>query len=159
MLFIHIIYAHTDNMDSSILYALMVAIGIFLAILPFGVFIGLTQLLSANADDGRLLVVLFLAAAVIMFGTSLGSFALIQKNNCGSVKNMTQVATNAGIATAIQTFVLFLAWLITPLRNIIMNLFPTELDASVRNALGYSYYGFWGGLFGIAIGGTFSAVC
>lgn len=146
-------------MDNSILYGLMIVVAILMAILPFGVFIGFTRLLATDYNDGRLIVIMFLLATIFMFGISLGSFALVQHANCGSIKNMSQISINASIATAFEIGALFLAWLIAPLRNIIVNLIPQSLDGAIQNALGYSYYGFWGALFGIAIGGTFSAVC
>lgn len=146
-------------MDNSILYAIMIAVAILMAILPFGIFIGLANIVGATADDSRLLAVLFLGATLIMFLVCFGSFALIQRANCNSIKNYSQIATNAAIAAAFEAGALLLSWLFTPMRNIITGLFPMELEKSVQNALGFSYYGFWGALFGVAIGGTFSAVC
>lgn len=146
-------------MDQSILYVVMIALGFLMAGVPFGVFTGLGTLLGAAADDPRLFAVYLLGSAVLMFAFSFGAFALIQNTNCGSVKNYKQISANAGIATALQTGMALLATFVPFLRNIVVNLLPPDVDAHIRDAVGYSYFNFWGALFGTAIGGAASAVC
>lgn len=146
-------------MDNTVLYAIMLAAAIFMTALPFLVFMGLATMIGATADDGRLLITMFLASAAIMYLICLGAFTLVQKYNCGSVKNMQQVASNAGLATGIQVGSLALAWLIPGLRGIVSNLFPPDIEANISTSLGYAYFGFWGALFGTAIGGTLSGMC
>ena len=146
-------------MDQSILYAVMIALGFLMAMAPFAVFTGLGTLLETTVEDSRLLVVFLLGSAVLMFACSFGAFALIQKVNCGSVKNYQQVSANAGIATALQTGMALLATFVPFLRNIVVNLLPPDLDPRIRDAVGYGYFNFWGALFGTAIGGAASAAC
>ena len=146
-------------MDNTLLYAIMIVVSLLMAILPFGVFLGLGTLLGVNSSDARLLTVFFLGALVISYLTALGTFTLIQRQNCNGVKNMKQVASNAGIATAIQAGVLALCYFIPGLRSLVTNLFPLDLDVRIQDALGYGYYTFWAALFGTALGGTLSGVC
>jgi len=146
-------------MNQSVLYAMMAALGMIMAILPFGVFMGLGTAIGAPASDPRILVVFFLGALVISYLLSLGAFSVIQKSSCGQVKNMKQVATNASIALGIQALTLLLVWLIPSLRGIVSGLFPPDLDPAIRESVAYSYFSFWAALFGTAIGGTLSGVC
>jgi len=145
-------------MNQGILYAIMIGVGVLMAILPYGVFMGLATLLGVGSNDPRILATFFLAAIVLTYLLSLGAFALVQKENCGSI-DMKRVAANAGIAAAIQTGTLTIVGLFSSFREIITNLFPLELDPSIKDALGYSYYTFWASVFGIAVGGTLSGIC
>jgi hypothetical protein len=146
-------------MDNTLLYAIMIVVSLLMAILPFGVFLGLGTLLGVDSSDTRLLVVFFLAALVISYLTALGTFTLVQRQNCGGVKNMKQVASNAGIALGIQAGALALCFFIPGLRSLVTNLFPLDLDVRIQDSLGYGYYTFWAALFGTALGGTLSGVC
>jgi len=146
-------------MDTSLLIVMMLCAGVLLAFFPFAVFYGLTMLLGAQSNDPRLLIVYVIGSAVLMYAVSLGAFALLQRSNCGSVKNMRQVAINASISAAIQTVAAAIAVLVPGTLGVVTGLFPVELDATTAAAIGYAYYNLWGALFGTAIGGTFSAVC
>jgi hypothetical protein len=146
-------------MNQSVLYAMMAALGMIMAILPFGIFMGLGTAIGATASDPRLLVVFFLAALVITYLLSLGAFSIIQSSSCGKVKNMKQVAINASIALAIQAGTLLIAWFFPSLRGVVSGLFPPDLDPAIRESVAYSYFSFWAALFGTAVGGTLSGVC
>jgi hypothetical protein len=128
-----------------------------MAMLPFAVFMGLSTLVGSG--DSRILIIYILAALILSYLTALGAFALIQRSNCGSVKNMSQIARNAGISFGIQAFTLLLCWLFPSMRNIVSGLLPPDLDQTILDSVGYSYYSFWASLFGTAIGGTLSGVC
>ena len=143
----------------TMVYVMMVSVGLFMAILPFGIFMGLGTAIGATASDPRLLVVFFLAALVITYLLSLGAFSIIQASSCGKVKNMKQVAINASIALAIQAGTLLIAWFFPSLRGVVSGLFPSDLDPAIRESVAYSYFSFWAALFGTAIGGTLSGVC
>lgn len=137
----------------------MIGVSMLMAVLPFAVFLGLGSLFDIASTDIRLLTVFFLGTLVISYLISLGTFTLIQRQNCGSIKNMKQVASNAGIAAGIQAGVLALCYFIPGLRGLITNLFPLDLDSRIQDSLGYGYYTFWAALFGTAVGGTLSGVC
>jgi hypothetical protein len=146
-------------MDNTLLYVIMIGVSMLMAVLPFAVFLGLGSLFDIASTDIRLLSVFFLGTLVISYLISLGTFTLIQRQNCGSIKNMKQVASNAGIAMGIQAGVLALCYFIPGLRGLITNLFPLDLDSRIQDSLGYGYYTFWAALFGTAVGGTLSGVC
>jgi hypothetical protein len=137
----------------------MIVVSLLMAVLPFAIFLGLGSLLGIDSSDSRILSVFILAALVISYLSALGTFTLIQYQNCGSIKNMKQNASNAGIALGIQAGALTLCYFIPGLRHLVTNLFPLDLDPNIQDALGYSYYSFWAALFGTAIGGTLSGVC
>jgi len=146
-------------MDASILTTLMLSVGVLMFMLPFFIFITLGGSLAAVPGDARLLVALFLAGAVLMYLVSAGAFALIQRYNCGKTQSASKIASNAGLSTAVYAGFLALAAFIPRLRSIVTDIISPEVEQNVRDSLGYGYYSFWGSLFGIAIGGTLSAIC
>lgn len=146
-------------MDTSILTTLMLSVGVLMFLLPFFVFIVLGHSLSATQGDPRLLIALFLCGAILMYLVSGAAFTLIQKYNCGKVNSASKIATNAGISTAVYAGFLAAAAFIPSLRGIVTNIISPEVELNIRDSLGYGYYSFWGSLFGIAIGGTLSAIC
>lgn len=146
-------------MDATITYAMMVVIALLMAMLPFGIFMGLASLVGAPAGDLRILATYILTSLILSYLTALGAFALIQRSNCGSVKNMTQVAQNAGLSFGIQAVTMLLCWFFPSMRGIVSGLLPPDLDQAILDSVGYSYYSFWASMFGTAIGGTLSGVC
>ncbi len=146
-------------MDATLVYVIMIALGLLMAVLPFGVFMGLSTLLGRGSGDSSVLLTYFLASLAIGYLAALGAYALIQKTNCGSVKNMKQVATNAGLSTGVQAVILGLIWFFPSMRGLVTGLFSPDSDPIVLDAIGYSYYAFWASLFGTAIGGTLSGIC
>jgi hypothetical protein len=146
-------------MNQSVLYTMMVVVALIMAVLPFGIFMGLGSAIGAPSTDPRLLVVYVLGALVISYLLSLAAFSVIQKTSCGQVKNMKQVAINSSISLAIQGVTLALAVFLPSLRGVVSGLLPTDLDPAILDSMAYSYYSFWAALFGTAIGGTLSGVC
>ncbi len=137
----------------------MSAVSILMGVLPFAIFLGLGSLVEAASGDIRMLSIYFLTALVVSYGTAFGSFALIQRQNCNGIKNLKQVASNAGLATGIQAAALLLCYFLPGLRGLLTNLFPLDLDPRIQDSLGYGYYSLWATLFGTAIGGTLSGIC
>ena len=146
-------------MDNTLLYAVMITASLLMAVLPFAVFLGLGSLVDAASGDIRMLSVYFMVALITTYGVAFGTFALIQRQNCNGIKNLKQVASNAGLATGIQAVALTLCYFIPGMRGLITNLFPLDLDSRMQDSLGYGYYSFWASLFGTAIGGTLSGIC
>jgi hypothetical protein len=133
---------------------------IFLAMIPFGVFMGVaTQFGIESANSTYLLVFLYIITICFSYLGSLGGFALIQSNNCGKVKNMKQIAGNAGMSTLIITVFLTIAVFIPGLRGVVSSLFSPTIDQKVAEAVGYAYYLFWGGLYGFSTGAYMAAMC
>ena len=88
-------------MNTSLLVSLMFACGIFNAILPFLCFTIASTMMMLNIQSWEVIISMYLIVIVVTFGLAMGSFAFLQYDNCKNIK-MKQVATNAGIATAIQ---------------------------------------------------------
>jgi uncharacterized membrane protein len=148
-----------QNMDTSILTSLMLVVGVLMFMLPFFIFIVLGSAFTATANDPRLLFSFLIMGAIIMYLISFGAFSVMQRFNCGKVKSYGKIAENAGISTAIYSGMVALSAVIPWLRGVVTNVISPEVDENVRQSLGYGYYSFWGSLFGIAIGGTFSSIC
>jgi len=147
------------RMDNTVVYAMMITAGLLMACLPFGIFMGLAPTLGIAAGDMKITITYILAALALSFVTAMGANALIQKSNCGAVKDMKRVTANAGIAFGIQAAVLLLCVFVPSVRGLITNILPPDLDQAISDSLGYSYYSFWATLFGVAISGMLSAVC
>ncbi len=127
--------------------------------LPFFIYVSLGNALGAAPSDPRLLATLFIGGAIVLYLVGLGSFALLQRFNCGKIQSFKRVSDNAGLSVAIYSAFLGLAALIPSLRGVVTNILSPEVELNVRESLGYGYYSFWGALFGIAVGGTFSSIC
>jgi hypothetical protein len=146
-------------MNTSILYAVMVCAGLLMAVLPFGIFLGIGTLMGIPSSNIGLKIAYMLGLLAVTYGVSFGSFALIQKSNCGEIKNTKQIALNSLIPMLFNAFLVILVVFIPWFRNVIGNLTPPTMDLSVRDSISYSYYAFWGTVLGIALGGTMSASC
>jgi hypothetical protein len=144
-------------MDNSLVFVMMICVGMLMAVLPFGVFMGLGTVLEIQASDTRLVTCYILLALILSYVLALVAFSLIQSNSTGKY-NIKQVAANAGISLALQSITLFLVWLIPSLRGLVTNLLPPDSEEEVTISIGYSYWSFWAALFSVAIGGTLSGV-
>ena len=127
--------------------------------IPLLVFMGLGSALGTQSSEMRVLVAFFLFAGIVVFLVSLGAFVLMQKEDCGKVQSVGKAANNAGLAMLIQIATLVLVWLITPLRGIVTNLLPPDLDPNISDALGYGYFGAFAGAFSTLVGASFSGMC
>lgn len=146
--------------DQSLIYLIMGLAGLILSGIPFGIYMGVATTMGiTDSSSSSLLLMLYVTVIVVTFLSSLGSYALIQNQNCGKIKNYKQIASNAGITTLIVTLALSVAVFIPFLKNIVGSLVSPDIDPTVKEALGYSYFVFWGGLYGFASGGYMSAVC
>lgn len=146
--------------DQSLLYLIMVLGGIFLGAIPFGVYMGISTIFSiTDPASSQLLVILFLSVLVISYLTGLASLSVIQQNSCGKIKSYKQIAGNAGLSTLIISLVLALAIFIPSLRNIVTGLFSPTIDPLIVQAIGYSYFLFWGGMYGLVTGGYLASNC
>lgn len=147
-------------MDQSLVYLLMVLGGILMAALPFGVYMGGSTVLGiTDPASSQLLLLLFVGTICASYLISLGAMAVIQHNSCGKVKNMKQIAGNAGLSTVLMVLILLVAVYIPGLKGIVTGLFPPTMDPLVGQATSYSYFLFWGAVYGLVIGGYLSANC
>jgi hypothetical protein len=134
--------------------------GLILSGVPFGIYMGIGTMMGiTDSSSSSLLLMLYVTVIALTFLSSAGSFALIQHQSCGKVKNYKQIASNAGISTLIVTLALSIAVFIPFLKNIVGSIISPDIDSNVKEALAYGYFLFWGGLYGFASGGYMSAVC
>jgi hypothetical protein len=147
-------------MDQSLLYLVMILGGILMAAVPFGVFMGGTALFGiSDPASSQLLVILFISVLVISYLTGLAALSVVQANSCGKIKSMKQIAGDAGLSTLIISIVLALAIFFPSLRSLVTGLFSPTIDPVIVQAIGYSYFLFWGALYGLVTGGYLSANC
>ena len=146
-------------MNMGLLIGLMFANAIIMALIPYVGFVSFFNLFNMYPTNTYLLLGIYAAIIIISYGLSFGTFALIQQQNCGSVKNFKQIASNSGIVTGIQAIGMLIAAFVPVLRSFVLSILPNWLGCINRESIAYGYFSFWYALFGIAIGGSFSAVC
>jgi hypothetical protein len=134
--------------------------GILMSAVPFGVYMGGSTVFGlTDPASSQLLVLLFICTLCVSYMVGLASMAVIQQNSCGKVKNMKQVAGNAGLSTVIIILVLAIAVYVPGLKGIVTGLFSPGMDPLVAQSVGYAYFLFWGATYGIVTGGYLSANC
>lgn len=146
-------------MNTAVLYIVMVCASLFMALVPFGVFMGIGSLVGLPSSDIRMILAYVVVLLALAYTMSLLSFTLVQKSNCGEVKNFKQIALNSLVSVGFHVGLLLLVLFVPWFRNIVANLFSPEIDQTLRDSIGYGYYSFWATMFGVALGGTLSASC
>jgi hypothetical protein len=146
-------------MNTTVLYIVMVCASLLMAVLPFGVFMGIGSMVGLPSTDIRMLLAYAVILLIFAYGISLLSFTLIQKSSCGEVKNFKQVSLNSLISLGFHLGLLLLVLFVPWFRNIVGNLFSPEIDQTLRDSVGFGYYSFWATMFGVALGGTLSGSC
>lgn len=128
--------------------------------IPFAVYMGLSTIFQiTDMNSVQLLLTLYVLTSCIVYLSAFGSFMAIQSHNCGKIKNIKQLAGNAGLTTIIVILMLTLAYCIPWLRNIVTGIFPPSNNTNFITALGYAYFLFWGALYGFSTGGFMAANC
>lgn len=147
-------------MDKSLIYLIIGLAGLLFLTIPFGVFMGLaSQFDIQDSNSPYLIVMLYTIVIAVSYISAMGSFTAIQQQSCGSIKSWKQIGGNAGITTIIVVLILSLAVAIPGLRSIVVDLFPPTVDDKMTSAIGYSYFLFFGALYGFATGGFMAANC
>ena len=146
-------------MNSALLFTLMILAAIIMAVLPFGVLMGLGSAIGINGTDYRMIVGYILIGCATSYLTSFGSFALLQKSSCDEIKNIPQISANAGINLLFLVGAFALVGIIPWLRSVITDLLPPDIDPVVKLACVFAYYTAWATAFGFALGGTLSSSC
>lgn len=146
-------------MNSTILYITMIGGGLLMAVLPFGVFMGLGSVLGIPAGDSRIMMSYIALALFISYTLSLGSSAIVQKSNCGEVTDIKKVALTSLFTTGFHVLLLGLAVGFPWFWNVVGSLLPPDTPLELSSAVVMAYYSFWATLFGIAIGGSMSGAC
>ena len=146
-------------MDNSLLYVLMFTMSIVMAAIPWIIFMGIGTLFDITVIDYRLLLAFAVLAIILSFGLSFIVFMIVQKKNCGEVKDYGKISKYAGISAGIQGGILGIVSVITWFKSIVLSVVPPDLDDRIRQSIVFSYYSFWGMLFGTALGGNMSSIC
>jgi hypothetical protein len=146
-------------MDNSLLWLFMFLLAALLAGLPSGYFALAGMVMDATSTSAYFGLVAFLL--IFMFLGTFGFGTLLQSTNCGGVKDMKRVAQNAGIATGIMSGFLLIPVVKIPWLSKIMSglIYGSTGSASSVAAADLGYWGFWGGLYGFAVGGTLAMSC
>ena len=146
-------------MNAGVFYPLLFLAAILMAVVPFAVLLGGTNLLGMEGLDAKLLIAYFAVAAILGYVISFGSFAIFQKSNCDEVKNWKQVSLNALISVGIQLAILGLVMGVPWFRRVVTQIIPPDTPEPVQQSLAYGYYAFWSTLMGVGLGGTLSSSC
>jgi hypothetical protein len=146
-------------MNMGLLIGLMFANAVIIALIPYIGFVSFFNLYKMGTTNTYLLLGIYITILIVSYGLSFGSFALIQSETCGSVKNFKQIASNSAIVSGIQGIGMLIAAFVPILRSFVHSILPNWLGHINRESIAYGYFAFWYALFGIAIGGSFSAVC
>lgn len=139
----------------------LAAQGFFMVLFAFAFVYGLASLLGIGEDamDIRITFFFFAVSCIVLYGTSFGIFAGVQKDSCGEVKNWSQIAMNAAIPTLVQVVLLSIVLFVPWFQNIVGDLLPPDTPAFGKSATAFAYYTFWATLLGGALGGTLSGSC
>jgi hypothetical protein len=146
-------------MNMTFTIAMLICMFLLMFTIPFLVFMGLGSALGAQPDEIRVLISYFLFAGIVVFLASLGVFVLMQKEDCGKVQSIQKAANNSGLALLIQVVTLVLVWLVAPLRGVVTNLLPPDIDPNISASLGYGYFGAFAGAISTLVGASFSGMC
>ena len=134
--------------------------GLVCTTIPFAVYMGLSTVFKiTDMNSAQLLLMLYVLTTCIVYLSSFGSFMAVQSNNCGKIKNVKQIAGNAAVTTIIVILMLSLPVCVPWLKDIVTGIFPPSNDTHFTTALGFSYFLFWGALYGYSTGGFMAANC
>lgn len=134
--------------------------GLVCSTIPFAVYMGLSTIFNiTDMNSPHLLIMLYVITICIVYLSSFGSFMAVQSHNCGKIKNVKQLAGNAGLTTIIVVLMLTLAVFVPWIRDIVVGILPPSNDTHFTTALGFSYFLFWGALYGYSTGGFMAANC
>ncbi len=148
-------------MNTFQLLAVLVGQGIFMTVFTFALIYGVASVFGIAEDvmDIRLTIMFFVLSCLVLYGTSFGIFAGVQKDNCGEVRNWKQIAVNASIPTVSQVILMSLILIVPWFQRLVGNLLPPDTPAFGKSATAFAYYTFWATVLGGALGGTLSGSC
>jgi hypothetical protein len=147
-------------MDNAVLYAFMIVLGVLMFGFSFA-FLHILEYLGAatlQTNYWSVFFTLLAGGALLMYFASAAAFSAVQYTNCKKIK-AAQVFSNAAISTAISSAFTLLAGVLPFLRDIVKNLLPLDLNPTLSESFAFGYYNFWGAMFGVVVGGSFSAIC
>jgi hypothetical protein len=148
-------------MNTLVFTFVLLAMGTVMALSSFAIIYGISSLLGIGEEvvDIRITFAFFVVSCVLLYAISFGTFAGVQKDNCGEVKSWKQIALNALIPLAFHAVLLTVVLLVPWFQDLVGNLMPPDTPAYVKSATSLSYYTFWATMMGAALGGSFSGSC
>jgi hypothetical protein len=148
-------------MNTLVFTLILLAMGTVMALSSFAIIYAIASLLGIGEDvvDLRITFAFFIVSCILLYGISFGTFAGVQKDNCGEVKSWKQIALNALIPLAFHIVLLTVVLLVPWFQDLVGNLLPPDTPAYMKSATALSYYTFWATMMGAALGGSFSGSC
>ena len=148
-------------MNTLVFTLMLLAMGTVMALSSFAVIYSIASMLGIGEDvvDIRITFAFFVVSCILLYGVSFGTFAGVQKDNCGEVKRWKQIALNALIPLAFHVGILTVVLIVPWFQDIVGNLLPPDTPAYAKTATALSYYTFWATMMGGALGGSFSGSC
>jgi len=149
-------------MNNTLIWVFGIMLALVMGILPFGYFSGMAQALNVPDPLGIPMLIGFIVlVAVISFLASLGSGTLAQSSNCGEVKSMSRVASNAGIGMAIEVVFVCIGLFVPMLGTITSDYFlaGSAVDKVMAKQVDVGFWAAWGAMYAIIVSATGSATC
>lgn len=148
-------------MNNALIWVFAIMLALVMGILPFGYFTTLAQVLGVPEPLGIPMLIGFLIlVAVITFVSALGSGALAQSSNCGEVKSMSRVASNAAIGMAIEVGFVLVGLFVPVLGSITSDYFLAGSgDIVFKKQMDVAFWAAWGAMYGVVVVATGSATC
>jgi hypothetical protein len=149
-------------MNNTLIWVFGIMLALVMGILPFGYFSGMAQALNVPDPLGIPMLIGFIVlVAVISFLASLGSGTLAQSSNCGEVKSMSRVASNAGIGMAIEVVFVCIGLFVPILGTITSDYFlaGSAVDKVMAKQVDVGFWAAWGAMYAIIVSATGSATC
>ena len=158
-----------EAMNNALIWVFGIMLALVMGILPFGYFSGMAQALNVSDPLGIPMLIGFVVlVAVISFLAALGSGTLAQSSNCGEVKSMSRVASNAGIGMAIEVVFVCIGLFVPMLGTITSDYFlagsvgspsSTGVDKVMAKQVDVGFWAAWGAMYAIIVAATGSATC
>jgi len=148
-------------MNNTLIWVFAIMLAFIMGILPFGYFTTLAQVLGVPEPLGIPMVLGFvILVAIITFVSALGSGAMAQSSNCGEVKSMSHVASNAAIGMAIEVGFVLVGLFVPVLGTITSDYFLAgSADTLMKKQVDVAFWAVWGAMYGVVVSATGSATC
>jgi hypothetical protein len=148
-------------MNNALIWVFGIMLALVMGILPFGYFSGMAQALNVLDPLGIPMLIGFVVlVAVVSFLAALGSGTLAQSSNCGEVKSMSRVASNAAIGMAIEVGFVIVGLFVPMLGTITSDYFLAgSADKVLIKQVDVGFWAAWGAMYAMIVAATGSATC
>lgn len=143
----------TAASSQAIVLAFSLACALFIALIPL-----ITVFYKATMSATVRGLLLFVALPIVSWGLTAMFNVFIQLIQCGTV-NAGQVLLNGLPTIGLVSIFGLAAYFISFLRSPVEAIMPISMPEEVRKGVAVAFFIFWGGLYGQAVGGSFSQSC